>query len=331
MDDSFEAILISKPEEAGHQMLAQVRLTDRDLMEGDTLVAVEHSTVNYKDALAICGAAPIVRRFPMIPGVDFAGRVLSSEGGRFAPGDRVILNGFGVGEGHFGGYAGHARVPADWLIALPSALTTWQAMAIGTAGYTAALATRRLQQAGISAHSGEILVTGAAGGVGSVAVALLGRLGYRVLASSRRAGQEAEYLKTLGAAEVIDAASLSGPGRPLGKERWIGAIDSVGGHTLANVLAATRYRGTVAACGLAQGSDLPATVMPFILRGVTLAGIDSVRAPLDDRQAAWSMLADTLDAGVLESITATIDLADVPRVADDLLAGRVRGRVVVRT
>jgi acrylyl-CoA reductase (NADPH) len=329
-DGAFDAILISRPEGAGNQVVEQVRLHEADLMDGDTLVAVEYSTINYKDGLAITGAAPVVRRFPMIPGVDFAGRVVSGAGGRFSPGDAVILNGYGVGEVHYGGYAGRARVSSDWLIALPPKLTAAQAMAIGTAGYTAALSVRALQRGGVTPASGPVLVTGAAGGVGGIAVSLLSTLGFSVTASSRRADREGDYLRDLGAAEILDAGTLSEPGRPLAKERWAGAVDSVGSHTLANILAGTRRGGTVAACGLAQGSDLPATVMPFILRGISLVGIDSVMAPRAEREDAWSLLADVLDREALARITTTIGLDAVPETAAALLAGRIRGRVVVK-
>ncbi len=330
MDEAFDAILIAKPDGAEAQTVERVHLRDADLMDGDTTVAVEYSTINYKDGLAITGTAPIVRRFPMVPGVDFAGRVLTCATGRFSPGDAVILNGYGVGEVHYGGYAGRARVPSDWLIALPPKLTTAQAMAIGTAGYTAALSVRALQRGGLTPSSGPVLVTGAAGGVGSIAVSLLSTLGYSVMASSRRAEQEGGYLRELGAAEVLEAQTLGSPGRPLGRERWAGAIDSVGSHTLANVLAGTRRHGMVAACGLAQGSDLPATVMPFILRGITLVGIDSVMASRAEREDAWGLLASTLDLSALERITTSIGLDDVPKTAAALLAGQIRGRVLVK-
>ena len=326
---SFRAILVTKPEGSKEQHFEFKDLQDQDLMEGDVTVAVQHSTVNYKDGLAITGKAPILRRFPIIPGIDFAGEVLSSGSGEFKPGDRVVLNGWGVGESHSGGFAGRARVKSDWLIKLPPGLTAAQAMAVGTAGYTAMLAVLALEAAGAKPEQGEALVTGAAGGVGSVAITLLKKAGWRVLASSRRAEQEGDYLKRLGADAVIDAKELGGPGRPLGRERWAAAIDSVGSHTLANVLASTRYYGVVAACGLAQGADLPATVMPFILRGVTLTGIDSVMAPRPKRLAAWSRLERDLDREKLAALTRHITLDEVPRVASEILAGSVRGRVVV--
>ncbi|WP_432264214.1 MDR family oxidoreductase [Azospirillum oryzae] len=329
MNQTFQAIRVSKPEDGGDQTVQFVDLSEDDLMDGDVTVAVEHSTVNYKDGLAVSGASPILRRFPMIPGIDFAGRVMRSDDPRFSPGDRVVLNGYGVGEAHFGGFAQRARVKGDWLVALPESVTTEQAMGIGTAGYTAALCVMALERAGITPDQGDVLVTGAAGGVGSVAIALLDRLGYRVVASSRRAAEEETYLRMLGADEVIDTRELAGSGRPLMKERWAAAVDSVGSRTLANVVAGTRYGGTVAACGLAQGADLPLTVMPFILRGVTLAGVDSVMAPRQRREEAWARLAKDLDIARLNQMTSHIGLDEVPRIAAEILAGKVRGRVVV--
>jgi acrylyl-CoA reductase (NADPH) len=299
-------------------------------MDGKVVVAIEHSTINYKDALALTGRSPIIRRWPLVPGIDFAGRVIRSEDPRYAPDSMVILNGWGVGEGHHGGFAQRARVQSNWLVPLPKKFSTAQSMAIGTAGYTAMLCVMALEDAGITANDGDILVTGAAGGVGSVAIALLKAKKYRVIASSRRAGEEGAYLRSLGADEVIDAKTLSEPGRPLGKERWVGAVDSVGSHTLVNVLAQTAYGGAVAACGLAQGADLPGTVMPFILRGVRLLGVDSVHCPNLRREAAWARLAEDLDLGLLDRITDTrVELADVPKTAETLLAGKIRGRVVV--
>lgn len=327
MDDQFRAMVIRK-DESGQTCRAET-LTDADLMEGSVTVAVSHSTVNYKDGLAVTGRAPIARRFPLIPGIDFAGTVTDSADARFKPGDAVLLNGFGMGETHHGGYAQRARVPGDWLLHVPAPLTAAETMAIGTAGYTAMLAIMALEANGLNRDSGDILVTGAAGGVGSIAISLLAHAGYRVLASSRRAAAEAGYLKSLGAADIIDAATLSEPGRPFGKERWAGAIDSVGSHTLANVLAQTRYGGAVAACGLAQGSDLPTTVLPFILRGVTLAGVDSVMAPRARREAAWSRLATELDRATLARLTTTIGFDALPNAAADIVAGKVRGRLVV--
>lgn len=328
MSETFQAILVSKPD-GGAQSCQFVDLRDEDLMAGDVTIAVEHSSVNFKDGLAITGKSPILRRFPMIPGIDFAGKVIGSENPRFLPGDRVLLNGFGVGEVHHGGFAQRARVKGDWLVAMPGDITTKQAMGIGTAGYTAALCVMALEQGGLTPESGDILVTGAAGGVGSVAISLLDKLGYRVVASSRRAAVEERYLRMLGAADVIDAAELAGAGRPLLKERWAGAVDSVGSVTLANVIAGACYGGVVAACGLAQGPDLPATVMPFILRGVTLAGVDSVMAPMPKREAAWALLAAKMDFERLDRITTVVGLRDVSRVAEEILAGQVRGRVVI--
>jgi len=273
---TFKAVVVTKGDSGTTASLG--RFDEADLMEGDVTVRVSHSTLNYKDGLALTGKAPVVRRFPMIPGIDFAGTVETSTHPDFKPGDQVILNGWGTGETHLGAYAEKTRVKGDWLVPLPAGLSPAEAMAIGTAGYTAMLCIMALQRHGITADRGPIVVTGAAGGVGSVATALLARAGYHVVASTGRP-QEADYLKSLGAAEIIDRAELSAPGRPLGKERWAGGVDSVGSHTLANVLAMTRYGGAVAACGLAQGMDLPASVAPFILRGVSLLGVDSVMAP----------------------------------------------------
>ena len=329
MRETFRAIRVTKGEGQAPPRVELAELSDTDLMPGDVTVAVRHSTVNYKDGLALTGKAPILRRSPMTPGVDFAGEVLGSEHPEFKPGDRVVLNGWGVGESHDGGFAERARVKADWLIRLPEGLSLAEAMAIGTAGYTAALAVLALERAGVDAKRGDVLVTGAAGGLGSIAIALLAAAGYRVVASSRRVAAEGDYLRELGAQEVIDAQELAGPGRPLGKERWAGAVDSVGSHTLANVLAGTRYGGVVAACGLAQGADLPGTVMPFILRGVTLAGIESVNAPRPKREAAWSRLARDLDRGKLARMTRHVRLEDAPEVGAEIVAGKVRGRVVV--
>lgn len=323
----FNAIVIDK-DEAGYRAGLK-QLSDEQLPDGDVLVRVSHSTVNYKDALAITGKSPVVRKFPMVPGIDFAGTVEASDNPSFQVGDAVLLNGWGVGETHWGGWAQKARVQGKWLIQLPDGLTPEQAMAIGTAGYTAMLCVMALQRHGLEPDSGDILVTGAAGGVGSVATAVLSSLGYRVVASTGRP-QEADYLQRLGAAEIIDRASLSEPGRALAKERWAGAIDSVGSHTLTNVCASTKYRGIVAACGLAQGMDFPATVAPFILRNVTLAGIDSVMCPSADRQAAWSRLATEMDSEKLAVIgSQTIGLNEVIRTADCLLEGKIRGRMVV--
>jgi acrylyl-CoA reductase (NADPH) len=292
---------------------------------------VSHSTVNYKDGLALTGAAPVVRKWPMVPGIDFAGVVEASDHPDWKPGDRVILNGWGAGETHWGGYAEKARVKGDWLVALPAAFSPAQAMAIGTAGYTAMLAVMALEErGGLTPESGPILVTGAAGGVGSVAIALLAKLGFAVIASTGRI-EEKPYLTALGASEIIQRAELSGEPRPLGKERWAGAIDSVGSKTLANALAMTKYGGTVAACGLAQGMDLPGSVAPFILRGVTLAGIDSVMAPRALRNEAWARLARDLDTAKLDAMTGTIGLSEVASWGTKILRGEVRGRLVVET
>ncbi|MGB7036161.1 MAG: MDR family oxidoreductase [Xanthobacteraceae bacterium] len=324
---SFKAVVIDKTD-AGQT----VRLTDfneTDLTDGDVTVRVDYSTVNYKDGLAITGKAPVVRRFPMIPGVDFAGMVETSSHPAWKPGDSVILNGWGLGETHLGAYAQKVRVKGDWLVGLPPRITARQAMAIGTAGYTAMLAVMALERAGLDPSRGPIVVTGAAGGVGSVAVALLAKLGYRVIASTGRP-EEAPYLKELGAAEVIERKELTGPVRPLGKERWAGGIDAVGSNTLANVLAMTRYGGAVAACGLAGGMDLPGSVAPFILRGVSLLGIDSVMCPLPTRREAWLRLAADLAANKIAAMTEEIGLEDVVAAAARIVDGKVRGRIVVK-
>jgi acrylyl-CoA reductase (NADPH) len=291
-------------------------------------VDVAFSTINFKDGLAITGKSPVVRKWPMVPGIDFAGTVSASDDPRWQVGDAVILNGWGVGESHWGGLAEKARVNGDWLVRLPAALQPADAMALGTAGYTAMLCVLALERQGVQAGSGDILVTGATGGVGSVAVSLLSRLGYRVVASTGKAA-EADYLTTLGAAEVIDRATLSAPGKPLQKERWAGVVDTVGSHTLANACASTRYGGTVTACGLAQGMDLPLTVAPFILRGVKLVGIDSVMAPLALRIQAWDRLAQDIDHGALALIARRIGLAEALATAPQILGGSIRGRLVV--
>jgi acrylyl-CoA reductase (NADPH) len=322
----FKALVISKADD--RQQCALRDVDDAELPAGDVTLAVEYSTVNYKDGLAITGKGPVVRKFPMVPGIDGAGVVAASSHAQFKPGDKVILNGWGVGEAHWGCLAQRARLKGDWLIALPAQFTTRQAMAIGTAGYTAMLCVRALERHGVTPGDGDVIVTGAAGGVGSVAIALLAKLGYRVVASTGRAA-EADYLRGLGAAEVIDRATLSAPGKPLAKERWAGAIDTVGSHTLANVCAGMRYHGTVAACGLAQGMDFASSVAPFILRGVTLAGIDSVMAPRAVREEAWSRLARDLDPATLDAITREITLAAAIPAAGEILAGSVRGRLVV--
>lgn len=324
----FKGILIDKDDSGYHARLAS--LDEADLPAGDVTVDVAYSTLNYKDALAITGKGPVVRKFPMVPGVDLAGTVESSSHPDFKPGDAVLLNGWGVGEGHWGGLAQKARLEGKWLIPLPKAFTAAQTMAIGTAGYTAMLAVMALEKNGLTPDKGEVLVTGANGGVGSFAIALLAKLGYRVVASTGRV-TESDYLKQLGAAEIIDRATLSEPGRPLGKERWAAAIDSVGSHTLANVCATTRYRGTVAACGLAQGMEFPGSVAPFILRGVTLAGIDSVMRPYQDRVDAWERLGVDLNRDSLGLISHEIGLSEAIEVAGQLMEGTVRGRVVVDT
>ncbi|MEQ8747144.1 MDR family oxidoreductase [Pyruvatibacter sp.] len=326
MADTFRALVATKTDDG--QTVEVTNISDADLMDGDVTVAVAHSTVNYKDGLAITGAAPILRASPMVPGIDFAGEVTASDNNDWKPGDKVVLNGYGVGESHSGGYAQRARIKGEWLVKLPETFSTADAMAIGTAGYTAMLCVLALEKHGIGPKDGDILVTGANGGVGSVAIALLAKLGYRAVASTGRT-QEADYLKSIGAADVIDRAEFSEPGRPIGKERWAGAVDAVGGVTLANVIAQTCYGGTVAACGLAGGADLPSSVYPFILRGVTLAGIDSVMAPRGIREEAWSRLARDLDLDKLKAMTKTIGLDDVVGAASDIMAGTVRGRLVV--
>jgi acrylyl-CoA reductase (NADPH) len=323
---TYQALHIEK-DEAGYRCALKT-LDDSALPEGDVTVSVAYSTINYKDGLAITGKSPVVRKFPLTPGIDLAGTVTDSSHPLFKAGDTVVLNGWGVGESHSGGLAQKARLQGDWLIALPAAFTPRQAMAIGTAGYTAMLCVMALEKHGVSPEQGEVLVTGAGGGVGSVAIALLARLGYRVVASTGRL-QEAEYLRKLGAAQVIDRAELSAPGKPLAKERWAGVVDTVGSHTLANACASTKYGGTVAACGLAQGMDLPASVAPFILRGVTLAGIDSVMAPRALREAAWARLARDLDVAKLDAMTQEVGLSEAIGLGAQILAGQVRGRVVV--
>ncbi len=325
MSKEFRALLIEKPDDK--QTVTLKTVDETALMDGNVMIDVAYSTLNYKDGLAVSGASPIVRKFPMIPGIDLVGTVTQSEDVNFKAGDQVLINGYGLSEMHCGGYAQKARVKSEWLVPLPAAISPQRAMAIGTAGYTAMLCVMAVE-AGVSPDQGDILVTGAAGGVGSVAIAILSRLGYRVVASTGRQS-EANYLKSLGAADVIDRTALSEKGRPLDKELWAGVVDSVGSFTLANALAQTRYGGVVAACGLAQGADLPATVMPFILRGVTLRGIDSVQAPMPLRLQAWSRLAKDLDLDLLDTMTSHHVLADVPALADQILAGQVRGRVVI--
>jgi acrylyl-CoA reductase (NADPH) len=327
---TFPAIRITRDEATKKTAAALVDFREAELMDGDVTVAVEWSTVNYKDGLAVTGRSPVVRRFPMIPGIDFAGTVLTSAHPDFASGDAVILNGWGVGETHLGGYAARARVKGDWLIKRPAGLSARAAMAIGTAGYTAMLSVLALEKAGVTPAHGPAVVTGAAGGVGSVAIALLARRGWHVIAVTGRAETEGDYLKNLGAAEILDRAELAGPAKPLAKERWAAGIDAAGSHVLANVLSMTRYGGAVAACGLAAGMDLPTSVAPFILRGVSLLGIDSVMAPKPLREAAYARLVTDLDLGTLEAMTREIALTDVFTVAEDILAGKVRGRLVVK-
>ena len=327
MTDRFRALLISKDGEG--QKLHDAELSTGDLMDGNVVIAVSYSTMNYKDALALTGRAPVVRKFPMIPGIDLAGTVATSEDSAFRPGDRVLINGFGLGETHYGGYAQRARVKSEWLLPIPGAFSFAEAMAIGTAGYTAMLAVLALEDTGVKPESGPVVVTGAAGGVGSVAVALLSKLGWRVIASTGRVA-EAAYLNNLGAREIISRSELGGEPRMLAKERWVAAIDSVGSKTLANVIAATSYGGAVAACGLAGGMDLPTSVAPFILRGVSLLGIESVNMKMPRRRQAWERLARDLDREKLAAMTRTIELHEVPRVAEDVLEGTVRGRLVVR-
>ncbi len=327
MTDTFKAIQVSRDEEK-KQSVDVVELTHDDLMEGDVTVAVEATTVNYKDGLAITGKSPVIRHWPMVPGIDLAGTVINSSSSEFSQGDKVLLNGFGVGEVHWGGYAGVARLKSDWLIKMPSKITSKQAMGVGTAGYTSMLCVMALEKYGITPESGPVVVTGANGGVGSVAISILSKLGYHVIASTGRM-DEADFLKGLGASEIIDRAELSEAGRPLGKERWAAGIDAVGSHTLANLLAQTNYGGAVAACGLAQGFDLPATVMPFILRGVALLGVDSVMASKATREEAWKRIAVDLDMDKLSSLTTEIGFDDIVQTATDIVDGKVRGRVVV--
>jgi acrylyl-CoA reductase (NADPH) len=323
----FKAIVVEKAEKG-----QSVSLTDFDesnLMDGDVTVRIAWSTINYKDGLAITGKAPVVRRFPMIPGIDFVGEVETSSHPDWKPGDKVILNGWGVGETHLGAYAEKARVNGQWLVGLPQNLSPREAMSIGTAGYTAMLAVMALERYGVTPAHGPVVVTGAAGGVGSVAIAILAKLGFQVIASTGRR-EEGEYLKRLGASDILDRSELATPGRPLGKERWAGGIDSVGSTTLASMISMTKYGGAVAACGLAGGMDLPGSVAPFILRGVSLLGIDSVMCPPALRKQAWQRLAADLERGKLEAMTREIGLSDVIETAGTLLGGRVRGRIVVK-
>jgi acrylyl-CoA reductase (NADPH) len=323
----FKAIRIDKADKGTTATLTQ--FDEADLMEGDVTVGVEWSTLNYKDGLALTGKAPVVRRFPMIPGIDLAGTVEQSSHPQWKAGDKVICNGWGMGETHLGAYAGKARVKGDWLVRLPDGMSAREAMAIGTAGYTAMLAVLALEQHGLTPVHGPIVVTGAAGGVGSVATAVLSKLGYHVIASTGRMS-ETGYLRNLGASEVIDRNELAGPAKPLGRERWAGGIDSVGSSTLANLLSMTKYRCAIAACGLAGGMDLPSSVAPFILRGVCLLGIDSVMCPIELRKVAWKRLASDLDSTKLAEITHEIGLGEVTEAGSRILAGQVRGRIVVK-
>jgi acrylyl-CoA reductase (NADPH) len=316
-------------EAEGDGLVSRIKDVALDPAEGDVTVRIEWSTVNYKDALALSFKGRIMQKLPLIGGIDFAGVVAQSESPAYKVGDRVLVNGWGLSQTHNGGYAEEARVPASWLVPVPETFSTRDAMAIGTAGYTAMLSVLALERSGMTPGSGDVLVTGANGGVGSIAIALLAGLGYRVIASTGRL-EQADYLTGLGAAEILDRTTLSAPGKPLGKERWAGAVDSIGSNTLVNVLAGIRYGGAVAACGLAQGLDLPGSVLPFILRGVTLHGIDSVNAPQAQRLVAWQRLAHDLDPDKLRATTSEIALADVPGMVGDLLAGKVRGRTVVR-
>ena len=326
MSGTFRAIQINKTDDK--QTAALVELSDADLMDGDVTVDISHSTLNYKDGLALTAKAPVVRKFPLTPGIDFAGTVSASDNPDYKPGDAVILNGWGVGEGHSGGFAERARVKGEWLVKMPDGMTAAHAMAIGTAGYTSMLCVMALEDAGITPDSGEILVTGAAGGVGSVAIAILSKLGYSVTASTGRTSEEA-FLKGLGASSIIDREEFNTPPKPLAKSRWAGCVDAVGSTTLANVLSQMNYGGAVAACGLAQGMDLPASVAPFILRGVRLLGVDSVMCPKPRREQAWARLAKDLDMAKLDSLTSHIKLDDVIAAGADIMSGKVRGRIVV--
>ena len=327
MSDRFKAILISRDAEK-KQSVAVTELTEADLMEGDVTVAIEATTINYKDGLAITGKAPVVRRFPLVPGIDFAGTVISSSHPDWKPGDKVILNGWGTGETHHGAFAEKSRVKGDWLVPLPKGMSVRDAMAIGTAGYTAMLSVMALERHGITPDRGPVVVTGAAGGVGSVAIAILSKLGFHVIASTGRVS-ESPYLTGLGAAEIIAREELSGPAKPLARERWAGGVDAVGSHTLANVLSMTSYGGAIAACGLAGGMDLPSSVAPFILRGVSLLGIDSVMAPKEIRLEAWRRIATDLDRGKLSALTTTVGFDGIIGAARDIVDGKIRGRVVV--
>jgi acrylyl-CoA reductase (NADPH) len=327
MSEQFQDYQIGKYDDGQRCTLTQ--LNDSDLMEGDVTVRVDYSTLNYKDGLALTGRSPVIRKFPLTPGIDFSGTVIESSHADFSEGDEVILNGFGVGEGHSGGYAQKARVSGDWLVPLPDGLNTRQAMAIGTAGYTAMLCVMALEDHGIKPGDGDILVTGASGGVGSVAVSLLSKLGYRVVATTGRMNEK-DFLTGLGAADVLDRAGFAEKARPLGKELWAGAIDVAGGNTLANVLSQMKYGAAVAICGLAESLNLPTTVAPFILRGVAMYGIDSVMAPIAKRKIAWQRLASDLDLQLLEDLSFDLDFGDLPQAGNDILDGKIRGRAVVK-
>lgn len=327
MSEQFQGYQIGKSEEG--QRCALTQLDDSDLMEGDVTVRVEYTTLNYKDGLALTGRSPVIRKFPLTPGIDFSGTVIESSHANFGEGDRVILNGFGVGEGHSGGYAQKARISGDWLVPLPEGLDTRHAMAIGTAGYTAMLSVMALEGHGINPGDGDILVTGASGGVGSIAVAILSKLGHRVVATTGRM-QERDFLTSLGAADVLDRAGFAEKARPLGKELWRGAIDVAGGNTLANVLSQLSYGGAAAICGLAESMSLPTTVAPFILRGISMYGIDSVMAPIAKRKIAWQRLASDLDLKLLDELSFDLDFNDLPQAAEDILDGKIRGRAVVK-
>lgn len=327
MSDRFKALLVTRDAEK-RQSVSLTEIDDSDLMAGDVTVAIEASTVNYKDGLAITGKAPVIRRFPLVPGIDFAGTVIASEHPEWQPGDKVVLNGWGTGETHHGGYAQKSRVDGDWLVPLPEGMTAFDAMAVGTAGYTAMLCVMALERHGITPERGPVVVTGAAGGVGSVAVALLSRLGFHVIASTGRPA-ESEYLIDLGAAEIISRDELNVAVKPLAKERWAAGIDAVGSTTLANVLSMTSYGGAVAACGLAQGMDLPGSVAPFILRGVSLLGVDSVMAPKGLRLEAWRRIGSELDHAKLAALSTTIPFSGLVNAAQDIVEGKVRGRIVV--
>ena len=326
MSDNFKALMINKTDDK--QAISIVNIDESELMEGNVVVDVTHSTLNYKDGLAITGSSPIVRTFPMIPGIDFSGIVRSSEDKKFSEGDRVVLNGYGLSENHFGGYSERARVNSNHLLKLPENISNKQAMAIGTAGYTAMLCVLAIEDYGIKPEDGSILVSGASGGVGSVSISLLSDLGYEVEASTGKIDED-DYLKSLGAKSIIDRTELSEPSKPLGKERWAGAIDSVGSQTLVNILAQTSYGGAVAACGLAQGMDLPSTVMPFILRNVALLGVDSVMAPMNKRERAWERLSSDINIKKLEEMIVNTTLDQVEVLAEEILKGKIKGRVVV--